>query len=150
MCVNFGFVVYTVLYSTTLYERNFSISEYNLKKSWPSKGKVEFKNLSLRYIENDPPVLKKLNFTIHQGEKVPDTLVFHLLLLLIRLFLDWNCWTYGCRKIFFNFGFIPTFLLGWIDSYRWSGHEVCWTDGFEEENFHNSSGTGIIFGISTI
>lgn len=44
------------------------------KHIWPSTGRIEFKNLSLRYIETDPPVLKSLNFTIRQGEKVSDNI----------------------------------------------------------------------------
>ncbi|CAH0557997.1 unnamed protein product [Brassicogethes aeneus] len=39
-------------------------------KSWPDKGDVSFKNLYLKYVESDPPVLKNLNIDIHPGEKV--------------------------------------------------------------------------------
>ncbi|CAH0557995.1 unnamed protein product [Brassicogethes aeneus] len=38
-------------------------------KSWPDKGDVRFKNLYLKYVESDPPVLKNLNIDIHPGEK---------------------------------------------------------------------------------
>lgn len=37
---------------------------------WPSFGKIEFKNLSLYYIEGDEPVLKNLSLVIKSGEKV--------------------------------------------------------------------------------
>lgn len=38
--------------------------------SWPQRGKIEFKNVSLRYFDNEDPVLKDLNFTIEAREKV--------------------------------------------------------------------------------
>ncbi|XP_023310959.1 multidrug resistance-associated protein 4 [Anoplophora glabripennis] len=37
---------------------------------WPNQGLIEFINLSLKYIADDPPVLKNLNFTIYPGEKI--------------------------------------------------------------------------------
>ncbi|XP_014258970.1 probable multidrug resistance-associated protein lethal(2)03659 isoform X2 [Cimex lectularius] len=40
------------------------------KESWPENGKIEFKNLSLRYSPLDPWVLRDLNFTIEPNEKV--------------------------------------------------------------------------------
>ena len=38
--------------------------------SWPSKGTIEFNNVSLTYFENEGPVLKNLSFKIHEGEKI--------------------------------------------------------------------------------
>lgn len=38
--------------------------------SWPSQGKIQFDNLSLKYCQNDAPVLKNLQFTIEAGSKV--------------------------------------------------------------------------------
>lgn len=38
--------------------------------SWPQQGKVEFKNLSLRYSKEDVPVLKGLSFVIKPKEKI--------------------------------------------------------------------------------
>lgn len=38
--------------------------------SWPQHGKIEFKNMSLSYSEDDPPVLKDLSFLIKPREKV--------------------------------------------------------------------------------
>lgn len=38
--------------------------------SWPSHGQIEFKDLSLRYDPNNPPVLKHLNITIESSWKV--------------------------------------------------------------------------------
>ncbi|XP_030765293.1 probable multidrug resistance-associated protein lethal(2)03659 isoform X2 [Sitophilus oryzae] len=39
-------------------------------KGWPAKGDVKFENLSLRYVANEPYVLKELNFSIKSTEKV--------------------------------------------------------------------------------
>lgn len=41
-----------------------------IKNRWPKGGRIEFRNLSLKYIQTDPPVLKNLNVTIEPGEKV--------------------------------------------------------------------------------
>ncbi|KAJ3654233.1 hypothetical protein Zmor_013432 [Zophobas morio] len=41
-----------------------------VKQSWPSRGLVEFRDLSLRYAESDPPVLRNLNFDITPGSKI--------------------------------------------------------------------------------
>lgn len=37
---------------------------------WPSKGRIEFKNVYLRYSDEDPPVLKNLTLIIRPSEKV--------------------------------------------------------------------------------
>lgn len=37
---------------------------------WPKRGKIEFKDLELRYVKNVEPILKKLNFTVDPGEKL--------------------------------------------------------------------------------
>lgn len=39
-------------------------------KEWPAEGKVEFENIYLTYADNDPPVLKNLNFKINPKEKI--------------------------------------------------------------------------------
>ncbi|XP_057653044.1 ATP-binding cassette sub-family C member 4-like [Diorhabda carinulata] len=39
-------------------------------KEWPQHGEIIFKNMSLRYFENGPLVLKHLNLTIKPNEKV--------------------------------------------------------------------------------
>ncbi|CAH1286470.1 unnamed protein product [Diabrotica balteata] len=38
--------------------------------TWPDQGKIEFKNMSLQYSPDDPPVLKNLSFVIKPSEKV--------------------------------------------------------------------------------
>lgn len=40
------------------------------KSEWPQEGKVEFKNVFLRYAPLEPPVLKNLNFVIFPREKI--------------------------------------------------------------------------------
>nr|CAD7259451.1 unnamed protein product [Timema shepardi] len=39
-------------------------------KDWPTRGRIVFSNISLRYSKSDPPVLKNLNFTINPCEKI--------------------------------------------------------------------------------
>lgn len=39
-------------------------------KSWPEMGRIEFRNVTMRYFEDEAPVLKNLNFTIDSKEKV--------------------------------------------------------------------------------
>lgn len=39
-------------------------------RDWPQNGKIIFKNVYLRYIPEDPPVLKNLSFEIQPAEKV--------------------------------------------------------------------------------
>lgn len=38
--------------------------------SWPSKGEIRFDDVSLRYSESEPSVLKSLNFVIEPGMRV--------------------------------------------------------------------------------
>lgn len=35
------------------------------RASWPQKGRIEFRDVSLRYFENEEPVLKNLVGSIH-------------------------------------------------------------------------------------
>ncbi|GIY89244.1 hypothetical protein CEXT_676372 [Caerostris extrusa] len=37
---------------------------------WPSKGYIVYQNVSLKYAEDEPPVLKNLNFEIYPEEKI--------------------------------------------------------------------------------
>lgn len=37
---------------------------------WPTKGEIKFNNVSLRYAESEPSVLKALNFVIEPGMRV--------------------------------------------------------------------------------
>ncbi|CAG9814462.1 unnamed protein product [Phaedon cochleariae] len=38
--------------------------------SWPEAGRLCFKNVFMKYVADDPPVLKNLNFEVKPGEKV--------------------------------------------------------------------------------
>ncbi|XP_059490449.1 probable multidrug resistance-associated protein lethal(2)03659 [Neocloeon triangulifer] len=40
------------------------------EKGWPNRGAVEFDKLSLKYKEDDPPVLKEISFKINPEEKI--------------------------------------------------------------------------------
>lgn len=42
----------------------------NAPKNWPTDGMIKFKSVYLKYVEEDPPVLKGLNLVINPGEKV--------------------------------------------------------------------------------
>lgn len=42
----------------------------NAPKGWPKDGSIVFKNVYMRYSDDDPPVLKSLNMVINPGEKV--------------------------------------------------------------------------------
>ncbi|XP_058800160.1 probable multidrug resistance-associated protein lethal(2)03659 [Phymastichus coffea] len=39
-------------------------------EKWPAMGQVEFKNVSMRYLDEDPPILKNLTLIIRPTEKV--------------------------------------------------------------------------------
>lgn len=42
----------------------------NVPKIWPNEGCIKFKNVYMRYADEDAPVLKGLNMMIYPGEKV--------------------------------------------------------------------------------
>ncbi|XP_043261450.1 uncharacterized protein LOC122402590 [Colletes gigas] len=42
----------------------------NAPKNWPTDGLLKFKNVYMRYVDDEPPVLKNLNLVIRSGEKV--------------------------------------------------------------------------------
>lgn len=46
------------------------ITDKEPEKDWPKYGKLEFKDISLKYDPLGSPVLKKLNLTIEPGWKV--------------------------------------------------------------------------------
>lgn len=48
--------------------RNLPVEK--LPKNWPESGKIEFRQVSMRYSVNEPYVLKNLSFTIHPKEKI--------------------------------------------------------------------------------
>lgn len=42
----------------------------NAPKNWPTDGMIRFRSVYLKYVEEDPPILKGLNLIINPGEKV--------------------------------------------------------------------------------
>ena len=46
------------------------IDEELKKLGWPAKGKIEFKNVTMRYREGLEPTLKNLSFKVEAGMKV--------------------------------------------------------------------------------
>lgn len=42
----------------------------NAPKNWPERGSIVFRNVYMRYADEDPPVLKDLNMVIYPGEKI--------------------------------------------------------------------------------
>ncbi|KAL3283206.1 hypothetical protein HHI36_006355 [Cryptolaemus montrouzieri] len=44
--------------------------KYDLPENWPNKGKVEFRDLSLRYDPNGDAVLRNISFMVEPGEKI--------------------------------------------------------------------------------
>ncbi|KAJ3293228.1 hypothetical protein HDU79_000597 [Rhizoclosmatium sp. JEL0117] len=43
---------------------------YRPPQNWPHEGRIEVKDLSIRYAEDQPCVLKRLNFVVKPGEKI--------------------------------------------------------------------------------
>ncbi|EFA04472.2 putative multidrug resistance-associated protein lethal(2)03659-like Protein [Tribolium castaneum] len=54
----------------TKLDSEFTETKKTVSFPWPSKGMIEFQNLSLKYSEFDPPVLRHLNLTIAPGAKI--------------------------------------------------------------------------------
>ncbi|XP_076270121.1 ATP-binding cassette subfamily C member 4-like isoform X2 [Rhynchophorus ferrugineus] len=40
------------------------------KGKWPKNGRIEFQRMSLKYVQDEPPVLNNLDFVIQSGEKI--------------------------------------------------------------------------------
>lgn len=61
-------------------EQEEDSDDANLKKppsDWPSRGKIEFQNYSLKYTDDDvEPILKNVNILIEPGTKVSENLSF--------------------------------------------------------------------------
>ncbi|KAK9869788.1 hypothetical protein WA026_003520 [Henosepilachna vigintioctopunctata] len=45
-------------------------SDSSLPKDWPSFGRLEFKNVNLKYKDTDPLILKNISFSVASGEKI--------------------------------------------------------------------------------
>jgi ATP-binding cassette subfamily C (CFTR/MRP) protein 4 len=51
-------------------ESENTVATKTLTYPWPTQGSIQFRNLSLRYSEYDPPVLYNLNITVTPGSKI--------------------------------------------------------------------------------
>lgn len=57
-------------YAEVKQEAPWQLENENVPKDWPHQGKVEFKNIDLRYRDGLDLVLRELGFTVEGGEKV--------------------------------------------------------------------------------
>ena len=62
-----------------------TVGSMKLANSWPSKGKIEFKQFYLRYADDEEPVLKNVNIVIEPGWKVSIHTLIHLKLLAVDI-----------------------------------------------------------------
>lgn len=44
--------------------------DQSLNPNWPFQGLVEFRNVTLRYVQSSPAALKDITFTIEGGKQV--------------------------------------------------------------------------------
>jgi len=51
-------------------DKNLMALPSNVPKTWPDEGCIKFRDVYMRYADEDPPVLKGLNIVIYPGEKV--------------------------------------------------------------------------------
>lgn len=51
-------------------EKNYTSEPIELSEDWPNSGELEFKNVSLRYADHLPLVLKNVSFKIKSGSRV--------------------------------------------------------------------------------
>ncbi|KAJ8734777.1 hypothetical protein PYW08_014027 [Mythimna loreyi] len=51
-------------------EQDLFQGKISMPPNWPSQGRIEFQNVSLRYAPNEAPVLKNLNIVVESGHKV--------------------------------------------------------------------------------
>jgi len=50
-------------------EASYKKSEFKPAPEWPNQGSIKFENVSLKYREGLPLVLRKLNLNVKSGEK---------------------------------------------------------------------------------
>lgn len=83
---------------------------------WPSRGKIEFKAVQLRYREELPLVLIDLSFTIKAGEKIGKGQIYNILVMHICYIFSYKRltvnylryrWSHRIWQEFFNRSFIP-------------------------------------------
>lgn len=98
-------------YSDTPQESEWNIRNEMVSQEWPEKGHIEFHNFSVRYRDGLDLVLKKLTFSVTEGEKVSELLTERGEILAdspdLSRSIGWNCWPYWCRKIFADIESVP-------------------------------------------
>lgn len=57
-------------FTQLIQEDEKSKEEDKFLEDWPNEGRIEFKNVKMRYRDNAPLVLKDLSFVIHPKEKI--------------------------------------------------------------------------------
>ena len=57
-------------YTRKYQKRVASFSEFEPQSNWPNEGRIQFKNVSLRYDKNLDPVVTDVNIMIEPGQKV--------------------------------------------------------------------------------
>ena len=63
--------VFSSVQGTSLSEPSLESSEsFRPPSDWPTKGQIEFKNVTLKYFLNEAPALNNLSFTIKDGDKI--------------------------------------------------------------------------------
>lgn len=84
----------------------------DIPPDWPSHGRIEFKDVVMKYSEDTPLVIRGLTMTIESSEKVYLTCKIKPVRLdieietLKKMTLGWYCGKNGCRKIIANFDFV--------------------------------------------
>ena len=61
---------YTLITIMVVFKPEWSIEKKKTKKEWPTQGRIEFKDYSIKYREELEYVLKDLNFSVLPGEKI--------------------------------------------------------------------------------
>ncbi|GJQ74461.1 hypothetical protein Trydic_g21331 [Trypoxylus dichotomus] len=59
-----------VLEYTKIESEEVGAVDKEISKSWPQIGRIYFDHLYLRYVPNEEPILRDLNFSIEPGEKI--------------------------------------------------------------------------------
>lgn len=79
------------------------------ERDWPKAGHIRFQNTYLRYIPEEPPVLKNLNVEIKPSEKVLLAITQHVCAIKSILFivLGWNSRKDWSREVYIDSFIVP-------------------------------------------
>ncbi|KAJ8946513.1 hypothetical protein NQ318_004648 [Aromia moschata] len=59
-----------VLQYTKLQKEDAGLALRKADENWPTRGKITFENTNVRYVPEEPPVLRDINITVEPGEKI--------------------------------------------------------------------------------